>query len=145
MAHKRHNFAPERVSIIEVEIDKLRVVGFIEEVSYLERLAKVVLVAKKIQDKWRLCMHYTNLNNACLKYNFSLLRIDQLLESTSDNQLLSFMGAYSGYNQIMMHEDDKANTSFLIEIGIYCYKVMTFRLKNVEATYQRFVNKIFKN
>ncbi|CAL2266902.1 unnamed protein product [Prunus armeniaca] len=54
------------------------------------------------------------------------------------------MDAYSGYNQILMHEDDKAKTSFIIERGTYCYKVMPFGLKNAGATYQRLVNKIFK-
>ena len=54
------------------------------------------------------------------------------------------MDAYSGYNQILMHEDDKAKTSFIIEMGTYCYKVMHFGLKNGRATYQRLVNKIFK-
>ncbi|CAL8153079.1 unnamed protein product [Prunus armeniaca] len=144
VAQKRRNFAPERVTIIEAEIDKLLVVGFIEEVSYAEWLANVVLVAKKDKGLWRVCVDYTDLNKACPKDNFPLSRIDQLVDSTSGNQLLSFMDAYSGYNQIMMHEDDKAKTSFIIERGIYCYKVMPFGLKNAGATYQRLVNKIFK-
>ncbi|KAI5311613.1 hypothetical protein L3X38_040786 [Prunus dulcis] len=53
------------------------------------------------------------------------------------------MDAYSGYNQILMHEDDKAKTSFIIERGTYCYRVMPFGLKNAGATYRRLVNKIF--
>ncbi|CAL2230398.1 unnamed protein product [Prunus armeniaca] len=144
VAQKRRNFAPERVAIIEAEIDKLLVAGFIEEVSYAEWLANVVLVAKKDKGLWRVCVDYTDLNKACPKDNFPLPRIDQLVDSTSGNQLLSFMDAYSGYNQIMMHEDDKAKTSFIIERGTYCYKVMPFGLKNAGATYQRLVNKIFK-
>ncbi|KAI5327729.1 hypothetical protein L3X38_027125 [Prunus dulcis] len=54
------------------------------------------------------------------------------------------MDAYSGYNQILVHKDDKAKTSFIIERGTYYYKVMPFGLKNTGGTYQRLVNKIFK-
>ncbi|CAL8117146.1 unnamed protein product [Prunus armeniaca] len=122
VVQKRRNFAPERA----------------------EWLANVVLVAKKDKGLWRACVDYIDLNKACPKDNFPLPRIDQLVDSTSGNQLLSFMDAYSGYNQIMMHEDDKAKTLFIIERGTYCYKVMPFGLKNAGATYQRLVNKIFK-
>ncbi|BBG96834.1 Protein kinase superfamily protein [Prunus dulcis] len=86
---------------------------------------------------WRVCVDYTDLNKACPK-------VDQLVDSTSNNKLLNFMDAYSGYNQIMMHEDNKLNTSFIIERGTYCYKVMAFRLKSSRATYERLVNKILK-
>ncbi|KAI5351644.1 hypothetical protein L3X38_004535 [Prunus dulcis] len=144
VAQKRRNFALERVAIIEAEIDKLLAAGFIQEISYAEWLANVVLVAKKNKGLWRVCVDYTDLNKACPKDNFPLPRIDQLVDSTSGNQLLSFMDAYSGYNQIMMHEDDKAKTSFIIERGTYCYKVMPFGLNNAGATYQKLVNKIFK-
>ncbi|KAI5312135.1 hypothetical protein L3X38_041308 [Prunus dulcis] len=85
-----------------------------------------------------------DLNKACPKNNFPLLKINQLLDSTSDNQLLSFMDAYSGYNQILTLEDNKAKTSFIIQKWTYCYKVMPFGLKNAGATYQRLVNIIFK-
>ena len=53
------------------------------------------------------------------------------------------MDAYSGYNQIMMHLDDQEKTFFVIEHRIFCYKVITFRLKNVGATYQQLDNKMF--
>ncbi|KAI5343085.1 hypothetical protein L3X38_010961 [Prunus dulcis] len=88
-----------------------------------EWLANVVLVAKKDKGLWRVYVDYTDLNKACPKDNFPLPRIDQLVDSTSGNQLLIFMDAYSGYNQIMMHEDDKAKTSFIIERGedLYIY------------------------
>ncbi|CAL8077619.1 unnamed protein product [Prunus armeniaca] len=126
IAQKKWNFALEQAAIIEAEIDKL------------------LDAAKKDKGLWKVCVDYTDLNKACNKDNFLLPIIDQLIDSTSGNQLLSFMDAYSGYNQIMMHEDDKAKTSFIIERGTYCYKVMPCGLKNAGVTYQRLVNKIFK-
>ena len=54
------------------------------------------------------------------------------------------MDAFSGYNQIMMHPVDQDKTNFITGQGLYYYKVMPFGLKNAGATYQRLVNKIFK-
>ena len=53
------------------------------------------------------------------------------------------MDAFSGYNQIKMAEEDQEKTAFIMSQGLYCYKVMPFRLKNGGATYQRLVNKMF--
>ena len=57
------------------EVDKLLVVNFIREVYYLEWLANVVMV-KKANGKWRMCVNFTDLNEACPKDNFPLPRID---------------------------------------------------------------------
>ena len=53
------------------------------------------------------------------------------------------MDAFSGYNQIRMHEDDQEKTSFVTSQCLFCYKVMPFGLKNAGATYQRLMNKMF--
>ena len=67
-----------------------------------------------------------------------------IVDATSKHELLSFMDAFSGYNQIKMHPPDVEKTSFIIERGLYYYKVMPFELKIVGATYQRLVNKMFR-
>ncbi|KAI0488063.1 hypothetical protein KFK09_027887 [Dendrobium nobile] len=92
-----------------------------------------------------MCVDYTDLNKACPKDSFPLLRIDQLIDATSGHQMLSFMDAYSGYNQIQMDPADEETTSFQTDKGLYCYLVMPFGLKNAGATYQRLMNKVFKN
>ncbi|CAL8997656.1 unnamed protein product, partial [Prunus brigantina] len=74
---------------------------------------------------------------------FPLPRIDQLVDATAGHELLSFMDAYSGYNQIRMHPADQESTSFITDRGTYCYQVMPFGLKNAGATYQRLVNHMF--
>ena len=99
----------------------------------------------KSNGKWKTCIDFMNLNKACPKDSFPLSRIDQLVDATTGHELLGFMDAYSGYNQILMYEPDEEHTSFIIDHGLYCYKVMTFGLKNVGATYQRLVNMMFKD
>ena len=85
----------------------------------------------------------TDLNKACPKDHFPLPRIDQLVDATSGHELLSFMDAYSGYNQIKMKPEDRESTSFITPRGTYYYNVMPFGLKNAGATYQRLMNKVF--
>ena len=85
-------------------------------------------------------MDFTDLNNACPKDSFPLPRIDQLVDSTTSHELLTSMDAFLGYNQILMKEQDKKKTAFVISQGLYYYKVMLFELKNKGATYQRLVN-----
>ena len=64
------------------------------------------------------------------KRQLTLLRIDQLVDATIGHKLLSFMDAYSGYNQILMYKPDEEHASFIIDHRLYCYKVMLFDLKN---------------
>jgi len=107
-----------------------------------EWLANVVVVRKK-NGKWRVCINFTDLNKSCPKDPFPLPHIDKLVHSTAGHQLMSFMDAFSGYNQILMHPEDQEKTSFMTSRGIYCYNVMPFGLKNVGSTYQRLVNMMF--
>ena len=139
---KRWVFAPERNAAVMEEVDKLLMAGFIREVYYPEWLANVVMV-KKSTGKWRMCVDFTDLNKACPKDSYPLPRIDQLVDSTTRHKLLSFMDAFSGYNQIQMTEEDQEKTAFITSKGLFCYKAMPFGLKNAGATYQRLVNKIF--
>ena len=115
---------------------------FIRKVYYPDWLANVVMV-KKANGKWRMCVDFTDLNKACPKDSYPLPRIDTLVDSTARHRLLSFMDAFSGYNQIKMEEADQEKTSFITSQGLFCYKVMPFRLKNDGATYQRLMNKMF--
>ena len=128
-------FAPERDQAIAKEVCKLQEASFIREVYYPDWLANVVMV-KKASGKWTMCVDFTDLNKACPKDSYPLPRVDVLVDSMARHQLLSFMDAFSGYNQIQMHEGDQEKTSFVTSQGLFCYKVMPFVLKNAGATYQ---------
>ena len=57
--------------------------------------------------------------------------------------MLSFMDRFSKYSQILMALEDMEKTSFIIEWGTYCYRVMSFGLKKARATYQRATTTLF--
>ena len=140
---RRRVFTPEQNKAVMDEVNKLLAANFIREVYYPEWLANVVMV-KKANGKWRMCVNFTDLNQVCPKDSFPLPRIDQLVDSTTGHKLLMFMDAFSGYNQIQMAEEDQEKTAFVTSQRLYCYRVMPFGFKNVGATYQRLVNQMFK-
>lgn len=109
---KRRKFAPERDVKINEEVKNLLDAGFIREVQYPEWLANIVVVEKK-NGNWRVCIDFTDLNKSCPKDPFPLPHIDKLVDSTAGHQLMSFMDAFSGYNQILMHPEDQEKTSFM--------------------------------
>ena len=109
---------------------------------YPDWLANMEMVKKAI-GKWRICVDFTDLNKECPKDSYPLPRVNVLVNSSAQHQLLSFMDAFSGYNQIRMDEADQEKTSFVTNQGLFYYKVMSFGLKNAGATYQRLMNKMF--
>ena len=114
---RRRKFNEKRRLVMQEETRKLLSAGHIREIQYPEWLANVVLV-KKANGKWRMCVDFTNLNKACPKDSYPLPSIDALVDSASGCKMLSFLVAFSGYNQIKMHPRDESKTKFMTET---CY------------------------
>ena len=77
---KKRVFALEQDRVIAEEVRKLLEANFIREVYYPDWLANVVMV-KKASGKWRMCVDFTDLNKACPKDSYPLLRVDVLVDS----------------------------------------------------------------
>ena len=131
---KPRKMSEERSRAISDEVDCLLQAGFIRKMFYTDWLSNPVVVKKK-NSKWRVCIHFTNLNEACPKDSYPLLRIDQLVEATAGHELLSFMNAYHKYYQIKIHPSGENKIAFTTDRGINCYKVMPFGLKNARVTF----------
>lgn len=129
-------FNADRKNIIGEEIARLLAAGFIMEAYRPKWLANPVLVLKK-NDEWRMCVDYTSLNKVYLKDPFALPRIEQIIDAIAGSELLCFLDAYSGYHQIKLKEEDQEKTLLITPFGAFCYKTMSFGLKNAEAKYQR--------
>ncbi|CAJ2644717.1 unnamed protein product [Trifolium pratense] len=142
VSQRKRKVGEERRTAIAEEVEKQKEAGFIEEIKYPSWLANVVMV-KKANGKWRMCVDFTDLNKACPKDPYPLPNIDRLIDGASGCRMLSFMDAYSGYNQIKMNPTDACHTAFMSNTCNYFYNVMPFGLKNAGATYQRLMDRVF--
>jgi hypothetical protein len=129
-------FHPRQEGCNKQRDSRLLDASFIKEVYHPDWLANPVLIHKKNKE-WRLCVDYTDLHKACKKYPFGFPQIDQVVDSTTGCNILSFLGCYSGYHQILLKVEDQIKTSFNTPFGAFCYITMPFRLKSADATYQR--------
>jgi hypothetical protein len=121
-------------------VRKLKKAKVIQEVVHPTWEANPVVVPKPNGAMW-MCIDFMDLNKACPKDPFVLLRIDQIMDSTAGCDLLCFLEAFSCYLQIKMVVEDEEKTAFIMPIGCFCYTCMTFGLKNAGATFQRAMQK----
>ena len=132
---KLRRMKPKMSLRIKEEVKKKFDAGFLAVARYPEWVANIVPVPKK-DEKVQMCVDYRDLNRASPKDNFPLPHIDVLMDNIANFTLFSFMDGFLGYNQIKMAPEDMEKTMFVTLWGTFCYKVMSFGLKNVGTTYQ---------
>jgi hypothetical protein len=133
----------EKMEAAKVKVHCLLEANFIEPIAYPTWLTNVVMVQKK-SGKWCMCIDFTSLNKACPKDNFPLPRIDKIVDSAAGCEVMSLLDCFSGYHQIYMKEEDKANTSFITPFGTYCFIRMLEGLKNAGSTFSRLTKTVLE-
>ncbi|GKA46141.1 reverse transcriptase domain-containing protein, partial [Tanacetum coccineum] len=139
---KKRGQAADRNQAIQEEVAKLIEAGIMKEVYYHNWLSNLVMV-KKHDDSWRMCVDFKDLNKACQKDGYLQPKIDWKVEFLCRFPFKCFLDAYKGYHQIQMAKEDEEKTAFITSQGIFCYTKMPFGLRNARATYQCIVDKAF--
>ena len=106
-------------------MNKLLKTKIIFPIGHSKWVSNLVPVRKKNGDI-RICIDFINLNKACLKDNFPLSTMEQILQSVAGSELMYFLDGFLGYNQILVHLDDILNTTFWTKWGTYAYQKMPF-------------------
>nr|GEU82148.1 reverse transcriptase domain-containing protein [Tanacetum cinerariifolium] len=141
---KKKGQAPERDKAIQAEVQKLVEARIMREVYYYDWLSNIVMV-KKHDGSWWMCVNFTDLNKACPQDCYPLSEIDWKVESLCGYPFKCFLDAYKGYHQIQLAEPDEEKTAFHTRQWVYYYMKMPFVLKNAGATYQRLMDKAFES
>jgi ribonuclease HI len=130
------SFNPLLLPMMEKEIRKLLDARIIIPLRYSEWISNLVPVRKK-NGEIRLYVDFRNLNKCSRKDNYPLPKMEHMLQKVSGSKVMSFIDGFSGYNQIVVHPEDKEKTTFTTPWGTFMYEKMPFSLMNAGATFQR--------
>lgn len=141
---KLRRINPKLLPSIEKEVNRLYKAGKSIPIILSDWISNLVPVRKKICEI-RLCIDFRNLNKVLLKDSYPLSKMDHILQRVVGASRMSLLDGYSGYNKILVHEDDRDKTSFTTPWGTFHYAKMSFGLNNGGATFQRAMDIVFTN
>jgi hypothetical protein len=139
---KPYHYSPHHKTEIEQQVQELLQSGFITHSK--SPFASPVLLVKKKDGTWRLCLDYRKLNALTIKNRFPMPIIEEILDELAGTKYFTKLDMKSGYHQVRMDPADEYKTAFKTHQGHYQYKVMPFGLTNAPATFQCLMNHILQ-
>jgi hypothetical protein len=110
----------EKVQAAKAKDQRLLDTGFIREVTYPMWLSNVIMVRKK-NGNWRMCIDFTDLNKRYPKDDFPLARIGKIVDSAAASEMMALLDCFFRYHQIWLRVEDEEKSSLITPFGTYCY------------------------
>lgn len=112
VVQRRQKHSSKKAEDTKKVIDEILKARFITEAWYTTWISNILIV-RKVNKKWSICVNYLDLNRTCPKYYYPHPYIDKLIKISYEFKLLSFMDAYSRNYHIPFDNFDRSKTNFM--------------------------------
>lgn len=133
-----YRYSSELKSEIEKQVQEMLQTGVIVPSS--SPFASPIIMVKKKDGSWRLCVDYRHLNLLTLKSKYPLPVIDELLDELTGASWFSKLDLRAGYHQIRLAPGEEYKTAFHTHNGHYEFTVLAFGLTGGPCTFQSVMN-----
>ena len=139
---KIYELIKNQILIIKTYVNEILKKKFIRSNSF--RFATFVLIIKKFEKKFRICINYKLFNALIIKNRNCFFLIKKTLTRFCAVKYYIKFDVIAVFNEIRIRKNDEKKTTFLIKYDLYEYVVMFFNFCNVFETFQLYINDVFK-
>ena len=125
---------PKLAPLVNQELQKMLKARIIVPTRYSSWCSNLVVVRKK-NGAIRLCVDFKNLNVACERDLYPLPKMETVLQKVTGSGMMSMLDGFSGYNQVMVKNEDQHKNTFTTPWGTFQHVRMPFGLSNAGATF----------
>jgi len=141
---RSYRLNPKYKEKVKDELERMLTAGIIEPVKESEWVSPMIVHEKNTNGEIKICVDLTKINDACVHEPFPTPFIDEILDNVGGHEAYSFTDGFSGYHHIRIAPEDRHNTSFATEWGLFHYMVMPFGLKNAPAIFKEYIHKFLE-